>query len=268
MRVLWYAAMGLKAFAVYRLVSTGLIRTYWAFGLFIAFTTARSAILSRIDYRQYATFSFATVPLALLTEAVAIWATFWVLTEQFPAWRRVGHIFLAALVCMGLGVALAVRLVAAPVGWEGAWETGMSIQQYSTVAMAVVLFGVRALAGFGNHIPIRQSAIRVADVLLLDVLFGVVTASVTMAYGKQAPFVASLLPMVTGIANGLLWSLWLPSASNESREFARPSSAERADFVAHSNLLASRKSLRDYINLSMAAALRANEREHGGKPSQ
>jgi len=260
--------MGLKAFAVYRLIARGLARTHWAFCLFVAFTTARSVILSQIDYRQYATFSFMTVPLALLTEAVAIWATYWLLTEQFPVWRKVGSIFLTAVIGMGLGIALVVRLFSAPVGWEGAWETGMSIQQYSTITMAVVLFGVRALATLGNDIPIRQSAIRVADVLLLDVLFGVVTSSVSMAYGKQAPVVASLLPMLTGIVNGLLWSLWLPGASNERKALTRPSGSERADFVAYSNLLADRKSLRTYINLSMAAALRSNSREHGSKPSQ
>ena len=82
------------------------------------------------------------------------------------------------------------------------------------VAMAVVLLGVRFLIVLVRMVPVHPVARRAADVLLIDVLLGVLNSTVVMWLGHTYPNVASLWPVSAGVANGLLWAFWLPAAAD------------------------------------------------------
>ena len=154
----------------------------------------------------------------LLTEAFAITSVFWAVTENFPRWRKPGTISLSALGIIGAASALVVRSAAIPKDWVyfwlQPWALAILLQRNAMVAMAVVLLGVRFLIVLVRMVPVHPVARRAADVLLIDVLLGVLNSTVVMWLGHSYPNVASLWPVSAGVANGLLWAFWLPAAAD------------------------------------------------------
>jgi len=222
---LWWIGVAAKALAAWRIVGKGLFHRLPIFWAYIVISVARSSVLLCFAWnsRRYAEIVADSLPMMLLSEAFAITSVFWAVTENFPRWRKPGTISLSALAIIGTASALLVRSAAIPkdwgYNWLQPWELAMLLQRNAMVAMAVVLLGVRFLLALVRMVPVHPVARRAADVLLIDVLLGLVNSTVIMWVGRKYPLVAHLWPVSAGVANGLLWAFWLPAAA-DGREFA------------------------------------------------
>jgi hypothetical protein len=224
--VVWCLGIAAKAAAAYRIASKGLFQRLPIFWAFILISVARSiALLCFVNNRRaYAAISADSMPMMLLSEGFAIASVFWVVTENFPRWRKPGTISLSALAIIGTAVALLTRSAAVPkdwgYGWAQLWESAVLVQRHGMVAMVVVLAGIRFLLTLVRMVPVRPVARRAADVLTIDALFGVTGSFLTMWFGRRYPMVAYAWPVLVGLTNGLLWAFWLPAAS-DGREIDR-----------------------------------------------
>src|SRR5437868_1061997 len=125
---IWYAGVAAKAFAAYRIIVKDLFYRLPIFWVFIVLSVGRSLALAFLasDPRRYAEIAADTMPMMLLSEGFAIASVFWLLTENFPKWRKPGTISLSVLAMLGASAALLLRTVAVPTqwgyGWADAWE--------------------------------------------------------------------------------------------------------------------------------------------------
>jgi hypothetical protein len=217
---IWWIGVAAKALAAWRIARKGLFHRLPIFWAFIVISIARSVVLLLFggNSRRYAEIVADSLPMMLLTEAFAITSVFWAVTENFPRWRKPGTISLSALAIIGAASAMAVRTAAIPkdwgYNWLQPWEIAMLLQRNVMVAMAVVLLGVRFLIVLVRMVPVHPVARRAADVLLIDVLLGVLNSLVLMWFGHDYPVFARLFPVSVGVANGLLWAFWLPAAAD------------------------------------------------------
>jgi hypothetical protein len=222
----WCMGIAAKGLAAYRIASKGLFHRLPIFWAYILISVARSiALLCFVNNRRaYSAISADSMPMMLLSEGFAIASVFWVVTENFPRWRKPGTISLSALAIIGTAVALLTRSVGVPkdwgYGWAQLWESGVLVQRHGMVAMAVVLLGIRFLLTLVRMVPVRPVARRAADVLFIDVMLGLTCSVVSTWYGRRYPMVAHTLPVLCGLTNGLLWAFWLPAAS-DGREIDR-----------------------------------------------
>jgi hypothetical protein len=232
---LWYAGIAAKAFAAYRMVRNDLFQRLPIFWAFIVISVARSIALACLagDPRQYAELAADTMPMMLLSEGFAITSVYWLLTENFPNWRKPGAISLSVLTILGMSATLLLRNVGVPVdwgyGWADVWQTAILLQRHVMVAMAVVLLGVRLLLAMARMIPVRPTARRAADVLCVDVMLGLTGSVLTMWIGRRFPLIAYAWPVLCGLTSGLLWAFWLPAASDEC-EYVLPRWARQETF--------------------------------------
>jgi hypothetical protein len=217
---IWWIGVATKALAAWRIARKGLFHRLPIFWAYIVISVARSLVLLLFggNSRRYAEIAADSLPMMLLTEAFAITSVFWAVTENFPRWRRPGTISLSALAIIGSASALVVRSAAIPkdwgYNWLQPWELAVLLQRNAMVAMAVVLLGVRFLTVLVRMVPVHPVARRAADVLLIDVLLGMLHSTVVMWFGHTYPAVAALWTVSAGVANGLLWAFWLPAAAD------------------------------------------------------
>lgn len=222
----WCMGIAAKGLAAYRIANKGLFHRLPIFWAYILISVARSIALLCFanNRRAYSAISADSMPMMLLSEGFAIASVFWVVTENFPRWRKPGTISLSALAIIGTAVALLLRSVGVPkdwgYGWAQLWESAVLMQRHGMIAMAVVLAGTRFLLTLVRMVPVRPVARRAADVLLIDVMLGLTCSLVSMWYGRRYPMVAYSLPVLCGLTNGLLWAFWLPAAS-DGREIDR-----------------------------------------------
>jgi hypothetical protein len=217
---LWCLGIAAKSLAAYRIVRKGIFERVPILWAFIVISVARStALLCFVhDPRRYAEIAADSMPMMLLSEAFAIVSVFWLLTENFPKWRKPGTISLAVLAILGASAAVLLRSAALPkdwgYGWADAWQAAIVIQRDVMLGLAVVLVGMRLLLTIVRMIPVRPSARRAADVLGIDVALGLMGSVITIWLGRRIPIVAYAWPTLAGVANGLLWAFWLPAASD------------------------------------------------------
>ena len=223
---IWCMGIASKGLAAYRIASKGLFHRLPIFWAYILISVARSIALLCFVHnpRAYAAIAADSMPMMLLSEGFAIASVFWVVTENFPRWRKPGTVSLSALAMIGTSVALLTRAGAVPkdwgYGWAQLWESAVLVQRHGMVVMAVVLAGIRFLLTLVRMVPVRPVARRAADVLFIDVALGMSGSLVTMWFGKRYPIVAFAWPVLAGLTNGLLWAFWLPAAS-DGREIDR-----------------------------------------------
>jgi hypothetical protein len=235
---IWYAGIAIKAFAVYRIAKKGLFTRLPLLWAYIAVSVARSIVLAavRADAKRYADISADTLPMMLLSETFAVVSIFWLLTENFPRWRKPGTISLLTMGAMGAVVALVSRRWGVPdswtYGWAGAWEMASLLQRHALTVMGLVLVGTRVLLAIARMIPVSPLARRAADALGIDVLLGLAGIAVTMTAGKQYPLAAYAWPTLSGVVNGLLWAFWLPAASDVREPATRWVRGARIDWRA------------------------------------
>jgi hypothetical protein len=217
---LWCLGIAAKALAAYRIIRKGLFERIPILWTFIVISVARStALLCFVrSPRRYADIAADSMPMMLLSEAFAIVSVFWLLTENFPKWRRPGTISLTVLAVLGTSAAVLLRSAAMPkdwgYGWAEAWQVAVVIQRDGMLVMAVVLVGTRVLLTIVRMIPVRPSARRAADVLSIDVALGLTGSIVIIWLGRGIPLLAYAWPTISGLANGLLLAFWLPAASD------------------------------------------------------
>jgi len=224
---IWSLALVLKWLAVYRLANKGLFNTLPIFWAYVLISVTRSTVLLFYanDWQRYPVIAADSMPMALLSEAFAITSVYWLVTENFPRWRKPGTISLAALAILGAVSALLLKSVGVPKDWGyGAmriWDGVMLLQRHGMTMMAVVLAGVRFLLTLVRFVPVRPVARRAVDVLTMDVLMGMSISLVNMAFRDRFPMITFLFPVSCGVVNGFLWAFWLPAVSEE-REVKRP----------------------------------------------
>jgi hypothetical protein len=217
---IWWIGVAVKALAAWRIARKGLFHRLPILWAFIVISVARSIVLACFfgDSRRYAEIVADSLPMMLLTEAFAITSVFWAVTENFPRWRKPGTISLSALAIIGAASALLVRSAAIPKDWGYSWlqpwDLAILLQRNAMVGMAVVLLGVRFLTVLVRMVPVHPVARRAADVLLIDVLLGMLSSTVVMWFGYTYPPAARLWTVTVGVANGLLWAFWLPAAAD------------------------------------------------------
>jgi hypothetical protein len=217
--LVWFLGIAAKGLAAYRIVRKGLFDSLAIFLAFIVFSVARSTALLcfRDDPSRYRYIAADSMPLMLLAEGFAIVSVFWLLTQNFPRWRRPGTIVLVSLCVLGAAAALAIRKLGVPAdwsyGWAQAWEGAILLQRHGMTAMIVVLAGCRLLLALVHNVPVCQVARRASDVLCIDVLLGLVNSILTLWLGRRYPLVAFEGPVLAGLVNGLLWAFWLPAAA-------------------------------------------------------
>ena len=224
---LWCLGILTKAFAAFRIVRKGLFHRLPILWAYILISVARSTALVAFigNPRRFASIAADSMPMMLLSEAFAITSIFWLVTENFPRWRKAGTISLATLSIIGAATALIVRSAWVPkdwgYGWAQAWEWAVLLQRHGMVGMAVALGGVRFLLLLVRMVPVSPLARRAADVLCIDVMLGLLASILTMYYGRQYRMLGYLAPVIAGVINGLLWAFWLPAA-RDIRESTRP----------------------------------------------
>jgi hypothetical protein len=220
--LVWCLGIAAKIWAACRIIRRGLFDPLALFLAFIFVSVARSLALLCLaqNPRWYRYVAADSLPMVLLSEGFAIASIYWLLTENFPRWRGTGTGILSGLCVIAAGVALLLRGTATPpewgYGWGEAWEWAVLIQRHGMTAMAVVLIGVRFLVALVRAFPVRPIARRAADVLCLDVALGLVGSQLTIWRGHQYPLIAFAWPLFSGLANGLLWAVWLPAAHIEA----------------------------------------------------
>jgi hypothetical protein len=225
--VLWCLGIATKGLAAYRIVAKGLFHRLPILWAFILISVARSTALLAFtgNPRRDVNIAADSMPMMLLSEAFAITSVFWMVTENYPRWRRTGTISLATLAIIGAAAALLVRSAAVPkdwgYGWAQLWEAAVLLQRHGMVAMAVALAGVRFLMVLVRMVPVSPLARRAADVLCIDVALGLIVSVVLMYYGRKYRMVGYGAPVIAGMINGLLWAFWLPAAA-DVREQTRP----------------------------------------------
>jgi hypothetical protein len=154
-------------FLKYRLWRNGLVSrfpTLWAF-IMVSTATAVTLLWFRRDPATYSYIYSLSTPIMLLLEAFAIVGVFWTVAEHYPRFRRPGSALVTALALIGGVAAWVTRSVAVPAYWSGLWQAAILIERYALLVMAVVLLGTRLLLPHVRGIPIRQSALRAADIL-------------------------------------------------------------------------------------------------------
>lgn len=214
---LWCVGLAAKALAAFRIVRKGFFHRLPIFWAYILISVARSATMLAFvgDRRRYASIGADSMPMVLISEAFAITSVFWLVTENFPRWRRTGTISLATLALIGAAVSLLVRGTWVPKDWgytwAQIWEAALLMQRHAMLGMVVVLAGVRFLLALVRVVPVSPLARRAADVLLIDVSLGFFISLITIQF-LRGHALAYYLPVLAGIANGCLWAFWLPAA--------------------------------------------------------
>jgi hypothetical protein len=222
----WCLGIAAKAVAAWRIARKGLFDSLAIFLAFLLFSVARSTTLLffRHDPHRYKYIAADSMPLMLLAEGFAIASVYWLLTENFPRWRRPGTIVLACLGTLGAAAALATRKLGVPpdwsYGWAQAWEGAVLLQRYGMIAMLVTLGGARFLVTLVRGVPVRPIARRAADVLCIDAALGLLNSILTMWLGRRYPVLAFHGPVLAGLLNGLLWAFWLPAAAGAEKPVA------------------------------------------------
>jgi hypothetical protein len=200
---LWYTAAAVKIIAAYRLVTTGLFRRYSTLlALFIVSAADHLLLISMIHAPiSRAMFWYSvTSPFMILFDAGAVIGVFWVALEGFPQLRKPGVALLSA-------VALLAGLV-----------------------LIAILTATRFLISGLSYTPIRPSARRAADILMVQavvVIWGVPVF--TIATGAQYPEIAQILPLLGGIVAAGLCAALLTAESDRLPAPKLVREADRSD---------------------------------------
>jgi hypothetical protein len=214
--VLWCAGPVLDLAAACRMARNGLIQQYRLVVFYLLISVLRSALLvaSWRHQESYHRLFDSTLPVALMAQALAILATFWVVVENYPKFRGIGAVALAVLIAFGIAITWATRNIGMAQSYSRR-EGVLLMERHSLLIMVSLVIGVAVLLPKFSEIPIRKSATRVATILGLDAgcyfiiaAIGLATTAYVARLQVNPRFVITFIPFIVRIGIGLLWLLW------------------------------------------------------------
>jgi hypothetical protein len=234
---MWCTGIVLKAVAALRMARNGLARRYqvtWTY-LFLCVAQSSALFMLRHNSQTYSAVNWHTTWLLLIAEGLAVTEVFWVVSERVPRFRLFGVFFLGTLTLIAGLAAWWTAFVGVPIAPTGrdlpmfvqrlVWLT-MLVQRFASVVLVLVLATTRVLLPRSPYLPVRESAIRAANIFVVDTAFGITSAAVALVMGIRNP-VSAALPLAAGIVTGALWLLYLTPGSD--REPGAPYTPEELD---------------------------------------
>jgi hypothetical protein len=111
------------------------------------------------------------------------------------------------------------------------------MQRHWMVTLAITLLAMRRLlvSLSSPYLPIRPITQRAADCLALSITMGTVTALAVMNAGAPSPTWVRCLGPLAGCINGVLWTMWLPRATEACAKYTAPTQEEYDDAVSMVN---------------------------------
>src|SRR6476660_9035913 len=122
---MWLAGIALRGVAAFRIAHKNLFSRLPFVWAFLVVSVVRSAVLVwlRAKPLRYSEVGGHTMPMLLLSEAFAVVSVFWMVTENFPRWRKPGTILLLAMTLLGGSAAILLRTAWVPKDWVSGWAS-------------------------------------------------------------------------------------------------------------------------------------------------
>ena len=231
---MWCVAGLLTAAAACRMVQNGITRRYWLLTTYLVLYSIRYLALAVFWHRQAAYSSVYELTMApiIALECAAIVSVFFILVENYKAFRRVAIAGMVILVVIGIVAAWFTRHLGTPEG-HGIRVTVVLWQRYGSLILVGLLAGIALLLPRTEYLPLRVSAQRAMAILTIDSAEGLLEASLTlilMGWTAHAPLWArwtvTCLPFVFRAGIGLLWLFWMTPASDADPVIVQLSSEE------------------------------------------
>jgi len=222
---IWYAAIAGKGIAAYRLYNQGLVARFPTVWAFLTVDACRSLLLTLLSNRVYRAVYSATGPLMMLLEAFAVVGVFWAIAEQYPRFQKPGAVILTCLAAIGACVAWLTQVVAVPADWSAPWQALQLFERHCVLGMTVVLAGSRFLLPRIPGLPIRRSALRMADILTLRGGIDLLAYTIFIAMGARFVAAAQILNIGGTLLCTLAIATLVNRASDECSDL-RPVTAE------------------------------------------
>ena len=221
----WMVSPALKLSAAVRMFRNSIGRRYWLVMLFLAFCAVRSAVLISLwrDVRGYHLVYAFTAPVSLLLQFLAIVQVFWVIVEQYPNFRRVGAMGIAALGVCGLAAVWISRHYGV-LPTLSLRDIELLFQRHGCMAMSFILVGIAVLLPRSPDIPIRESALRAAIILGIDAAFYLLSSAIQLAATPYAKTLSmpvreaiTLFPMFGEWVVAAMWLFWMTPESDSNK---------------------------------------------------
>jgi len=212
---LWYAAIAAKGIAAYRLYQQGLVTRFPTVWAFLAIDICRSLLLNVLGHARYKAVYTASLPIMMLFGAFAVVGVFWAIAEEYPRFRKPGTVILTCLAAIGACVAWLTQVVAVPPSWSGPWQALQLFERNCILGMTVVLAGTRFLLPRIPGVPIRRSALRMADILTSRAAFDLLGSTLIIAGGKPFTAVAQVVNIGGTLICLLAMAMFVTRASDE-----------------------------------------------------
>src|SRR5579883_2653635 len=112
----WCAAGLVTAAAACRMIWNGLAKRYWLLATYLVIHSARYSILAALWHHQhfYSTVYEFSMPVMMALECAAIISVFFVLVENYKAFRKVAIAGISLLIAVGIVVAWSTRHLGVP----------------------------------------------------------------------------------------------------------------------------------------------------------
>jgi len=236
----------------------GLRRRFPTVFLALLVSNGGSALLGAYFYtRHYVWLLARFTPTIVLCEAAAVVGVFFAMTEHYPRFRGPGTVLLGILGGLGTAASVAVSGLLGHMPPGGVAQFAAATQMYVLLLMAFLLVGIRAVLPRIDGIPIRRSAGRAANILLVRAVTGSMCGWAATYYFGRHTAGYYLVPLFADLAVAALWLFCLTPASDVCKAPIPPTEAEKAEFVALENAYAAGP-IETQIQLKMAAAMRSN----------
>jgi len=245
----WCAAGLVPAAAACRMLGNGLAKRYWLLATYLAVHSLRYLVLAALWRHQslYSEVWEVTMAPVMILECAAIISVFFVLVENYKAFRKIAGVGIALLIVIGTILAWSTRNLGVPFS-PGVRESALLWQRYGALILVGLLAGISLLLPRTQYLPLRNSAQRATAILTIDSAQGLATPTLAVlltGWTSAAPlwtkWLATLLPMVFHLSIGALWLFWMTPASDADPKIVKLSEEEierhRVEIVQRAHLL-------------------------------
>jgi hypothetical protein len=231
---MWCAAGVFAVAAACRMVKNGIASRYWLLTTYLAAYGLWYLVLASHWQHQslYSKIYEYTMAPMIVLECAAIVSVFFVLVENYKAFRKIAIAGIAILITAGIIVAWFTRNVGAPV-LEGMRGVLLPWERYASLILVGLLSGIALLLPRTRYLPLRGSAQRAIAILTVDSMEGLIVASLRMVLSVQtahsplwARWLVTLLPMALRMSICALWLFWMTPASDADPNVVRLSDEE------------------------------------------
>jgi hypothetical protein len=205
--VLWYAEIGLKALAAYRLYHTRALLQFPILFCFLITSVTKSTLLvqARHDPELYATVYSVSVPVMLVLQYLCGIELFEQLTVNFPQFRKPGFLLLTVFGLLGVTASISTQRMGVPGSWGGTREAAILLDRFGLVALFVGLVLMVILVPHVRSRPIPDDAQRAAMILGFYVFGNALTATILVGTDATWRLLPAFLTVVTGLLAAVGW---------------------------------------------------------------